>query len=96
MGEPRGATEATISLASVPKTSTYTRAWDEHPGFLTLISDGETLIGAYGLGPEAGEWMQQATLAIKARIPLAVLNDTIQPFPTFSEAFYFALHELTK
>jgi len=40
--------------------------------------------------------MQQATLAIKARIPLAVLNDTIQPFPTFSEAFYFALHELTK
>ncbi len=95
VGEPRGAAEATISLASVPKTSTYTRAWDERPGFLTLVSDGETLIGAHGLGPEAGEWMQQATLAIKARIPLAVLNDTIQPFPTFSEAFYFALHELT-
>ncbi len=95
VGEPQGAAEATISLASVPKTSTYTRAWDEQPGFLTLVSDGETLIGAHGLGPEAGEWMQQATLAIKARIPLAVLNDTIQPFPTFSEAFYFALHELT-
>ncbi len=96
VGEPDGAAEATISLASVPKTSTYTRAWDDKPGFLTLISDGEALIGAYGLGPEAGEWMQQATLAIKARIPLAVLGDTIQPFPTFSEAFYFALHELTK
>jgi len=38
---------------------------------------------------------QQATLAIKARVRLAVLNDTIQPFPTFSEAFSFALHELT-
>ena len=53
------------------------------------------LTGAYGLGPEAGEWMQQATVAIRAGVPLAVLNDTIQPFPTFSEAFHFALAELT-
>jgi pyruvate/2-oxoglutarate dehydrogenase complex dihydrolipoamide dehydrogenase (E3) component len=86
---------ATISLSSVPKTATYLRAWDEHPGFLTLVSDGEVLTGAYGVGPEAGEWMQQATVAIRARVPLAVLNDTIQPFPTFSEAFHFALAELT-
>jgi hypothetical protein len=28
-------------------------------------------------------------------VPLAVLCDTIQPFPTFSEAFHFALAELT-
>jgi hypothetical protein len=38
--------------------------------------------------------MQQATLAIRARVPLALLIDTIQPFPAFSEAFYFALAEL--
>jgi dihydrolipoamide dehydrogenase len=38
--------------------------------------------------------MQQATVAIRARVPLAVLKDTIQPFPTFSEAFHFALAEL--
>jgi len=95
VGEPDGAVTATISLSSVPKTATYLRAWDEHPGFLTLISDGEVLTGAYGLGPEAGEWMQQATVAIRARVPLTVLSDTIQPFPTFSEAFHFALAELT-
>jgi pyruvate/2-oxoglutarate dehydrogenase complex dihydrolipoamide dehydrogenase (E3) component len=95
VGEPDGPVTATISLSSVPKTATYLRAWDEHPGFLTLISDGEILTGAYGLGPEAGEWMQQATVAIRARVPLAVLSDTIQPFPTFSEAFRFALAELT-
>ncbi len=94
VGEADGVVSATIALSSVPKTSTYTRAWDEQTGFLTLVSDGEVLTGAYGVGPEAGEWMQQATVAIKARIPLAVLNDTIQPFPTFSEAFYFALAEL--
>jgi pyruvate/2-oxoglutarate dehydrogenase complex dihydrolipoamide dehydrogenase (E3) component len=51
-------------------------------------------MGAYGLGPEAGEWMQQATVAIRARVPLELLQDTIRPFPTFSEAFYFALAEL--
>jgi pyruvate/2-oxoglutarate dehydrogenase complex dihydrolipoamide dehydrogenase (E3) component len=61
---------------------------------MTLVSDGERLTGAYALGPEAGEWLQQATLAIRARVPLAVLDDVIQPFPTFSEAFLYALQEL--
>ena len=55
---------------------------------------GERLTGAYALGPEAGEWLQQATLAIRARVPLGVLRDTIQPFPTFSEVFVDALHAL--
>jgi pyruvate/2-oxoglutarate dehydrogenase complex dihydrolipoamide dehydrogenase (E3) component len=95
VGAADGSVSATISLSAVPKTATYLRAWDEHLGFLTLISDGEVLTGAYGLGPEAGEWMQQATVAIRARVPLAVLGETIQPFPTFSEAFHFALAELT-
>jgi pyruvate/2-oxoglutarate dehydrogenase complex dihydrolipoamide dehydrogenase (E3) component len=58
------------------------------------VSDGERLTGAYALGPEAGEWLQQATLAIRARVPLEVMEDVIQPFPTFSEAFLHALHEL--
>jgi len=95
VGAAEGPVTATISLSAVPKTATYLRAWDQHPGFLTLVSDGEALTGAYGVGPEAGEWMQQATVAIRARVPLAVLTDTIQPFPTFSEAFHFALAELT-
>jgi dihydrolipoamide dehydrogenase len=95
VGQTDGPVTATISLSAVPKTATYLRAWDDHPGFLTLVSDGEVLKGAYALGPEAGEWMQQATVAIRARVPLSVLSDTIQPFPTFSEAFLFALEELT-
>jgi dihydrolipoamide dehydrogenase len=33
---------------------------------------------------DAGEWLQQGTLAIRARVPLDVLLDTIQPFSTFS------------
>ena len=82
------------SLREVPKTATYTRAYAESNGFLTLLSDGERLTGAYALGPEAGEWMQQATLAIRAHVPLEVLRDTIQPFPTFSEIYISALKNL--
>jgi len=93
-----GATEArfsgTAALKNVAKTETYTRAYAESNGFLTLLSDGELLTGAYALGPEAGEWLQQATLAVRARVPLDVLRDTIQPFPTFSEVFVDALHAL--
>ena len=54
VGAAEGALTATISLSAVPKTATYMRGWDEHPGFLTLISDGEVLTGAYGLGPGGG------------------------------------------
>jgi dihydrolipoamide dehydrogenase len=61
---------------------------------MTLVSDGERLTGAYALGQEAGEWLQQATVAIRARVPLEVMNDVIQPFPTFSEIFLDALTEL--
>ncbi|MDT7783542.1 MAG: hypothetical protein QOF58_1961, partial [Pseudonocardiales bacterium] len=45
---------------------------------------------------EAGEWLQQATLAIRAKVPLSVLLDVIQPFPTFSEAFLNGLRDLAK
>ena len=84
----------TARLAGIAKTATYTHAYAESTGFLTLLSDGERLTGAYGLGPEAGEWLQQATLAIRARVPLDVLVDTIQPFPAFSEIYVEALKAL--
>jgi pyruvate/2-oxoglutarate dehydrogenase complex dihydrolipoamide dehydrogenase (E3) component len=93
-----GATEApfsaTAALSEVAKTETYSRAYAESNGFLTLLSDGETLTGAYALGPEAGEWMQQATVAIRAQVPLEVLRDVVQPFPTFSEIYVAALKAL--
>jgi pyruvate/2-oxoglutarate dehydrogenase complex dihydrolipoamide dehydrogenase (E3) component len=95
-----GATEAPFSatalVSEVAKTATYTHAYAESNGFLTLLSDGERLTGAYALGPEAGEWLQQATLAIRARIAPEVLIDTIQPFPTFSEIYLGALKALDK
>jgi pyruvate/2-oxoglutarate dehydrogenase complex dihydrolipoamide dehydrogenase (E3) component len=84
VGAPEAEYSATALVSEVPKTATYTHAYAESNGFLTLLSDGERLTGAYALGPEAGEWLQQATLAIRAHVPVEVLGDTIQPFPSFS------------
>ena len=81
-------------LRDVAKTATYTRAYAETNGFLTLLSNGERITGAYALGPEAAEWLQQATLAVRARVPLEILIDTIQPFPTFSEVYQAAVKQL--
>jgi len=93
-----GATEAkftaTAQLSEIAKTATYTHAYAQANGFLTLLSDGQHLTGAYALGPEAGEWLQQATLAIRAQIALEVLRDTIQPFPSFSDIHAAALKAL--
>ena len=94
VGAPEGRFSATVPISEVAKTATYSHAYADAKGFLTLLSDGERLTGAYGMGPEAGEWMQQATLAIRAHVPLDVLRDTIQPFPTFSEIYVDALKAL--
>jgi pyruvate/2-oxoglutarate dehydrogenase complex dihydrolipoamide dehydrogenase (E3) component len=94
VGQAEGPHSVTVPLSEVPRTSTYTRAYAESPGFMTLVSDGERLIGAYALGQEAGEWLQQATVAIRAAVPLEIMNDVIQPFPSFSEIFLNALTDL--
>jgi pyruvate/2-oxoglutarate dehydrogenase complex dihydrolipoamide dehydrogenase (E3) component len=95
-----GAAEARFSgtapLKGGSKLRTYTHEYAESNSFMTLLSDGERLTGAYALGPEAGEWLQQATLAIRARVPLDVLRDVIQPFPTFSEIYVDALKALRR
>jgi pyruvate/2-oxoglutarate dehydrogenase complex dihydrolipoamide dehydrogenase (E3) component len=94
VGTSAGRFSAMVPVSELAKTATYMREYTDGNGFLTLLSDGERLTGAYALGPEAGEWLQQATLAIRAHIPLDVLTDTIQPFPTFSEIYVAALKAL--
>ena len=76
------------------RLSTYERP--KRPGFVKLAADAQrrVLVGAIAVGPEAGEWLGQLTLAVRAEVPLDVLLDTIQPYPTFSEAIFGALVEL--
>ncbi len=94
VGAVEGTYTATAPVSEEPKTATYTHAYAKSTGFLTLLSDGHRLTGAYAVGPEAGEWLQQATLAIRAHVPVEVLDDTIQPFPSFSGIYNAAVTAL--
>ncbi|HEX5300952.1 MAG TPA: NAD(P)/FAD-dependent oxidoreductase [Streptosporangiaceae bacterium] len=94
VGATEGRFSVSVPLSGVAKTATYSHDYASSRGFLTLVSDGERLTGGHALGPEAGEWMQQVTLAVRARVPLDVLRDVIQPFPTFSEIFVAGLKAL--
>ena len=93
VGTTEGPRTGTGHMTDVPRAFTYERPL-ERPGFLTLVADDDVLVGAYAVGPEAGEWLGQATLAIRAGVPLGVLQDVIQPFPTFSEIVQRALDDL--
>ena len=77
------------------RLSTYERP--RKPGFVKVAADSarRVLVGAVAVGPEAGEWLGQLTLAVRAEVPIDVLLDTIQPYPTFSEAIFNAVLELS-
>jgi pyruvate/2-oxoglutarate dehydrogenase complex dihydrolipoamide dehydrogenase (E3) component len=89
-----GAVTSKWDIRNVSRTGTFQRP--KRPGFVKLFADPGrgVLVGAVVVGPEAGEWMGQLTLAIRAEVPVDVLRDTIQPFPTFSEAIFFAARDL--
>jgi pyruvate/2-oxoglutarate dehydrogenase complex dihydrolipoamide dehydrogenase (E3) component len=92
--ESEGLVTARGELTATPRASTYEKP--KRPGFVKVAADPDrrVLVGAVAIGPEAGEWCQQLTLAIRAEVPLDVLLDVIQPYPTFSEAVFLALQEL--
>ena len=63
-------------------------------GCLELYAEGGVLVGAVAVGPDAASWMGEVTLAIRAKISLAVLADVVRAFPTYGEALEAALREL--
>jgi len=90
----KGAAVSKWRVDKVSRAATFHRP--KQPGFVKLFADKKrgVLVGAVVVGPEAGEWMGQLTLAIRAEVPVDLLRDTIQPFPTFSEAIFFAARDL--
>jgi pyruvate/2-oxoglutarate dehydrogenase complex dihydrolipoamide dehydrogenase (E3) component len=89
-----GLVSARWELTSTPRLSTYERP--KRDGFVRVFADpaARVLVGAVAVGPQATEWLGQLTLAVRSATPVDVLIDTIQPYPTFSEAIFFALREL--
>ena len=66
-------------------------------GTLGLVADKErgVLVGAWAVAPLAGEWLQMASIALRAEIPLTTLRDTMFQFPTFAEALWYGVDKLS-
>ena len=78
--------DAVSAVIDPPTSIARPYTYEEDPkGTFAVIADRErgVLVGAWAIAPLAGEWIHQAVLAIRAEIPLPVLKDTIQQFPTF-------------
>jgi pyruvate/2-oxoglutarate dehydrogenase complex dihydrolipoamide dehydrogenase (E3) component len=76
-----------------------TRPWtyQTHPtGTLGLLADRDrrVLVGAWAVAPQAGEWIHQAALAIRAGISIDTRRDSVAQYPTFSEAYLTAAEQL--
>jgi pyruvate/2-oxoglutarate dehydrogenase complex dihydrolipoamide dehydrogenase (E3) component len=65
-------------------------------GLVKLVADlsSERLVGATIVSPRAGEMIGELTLAIRTRVPLSLLADTIHAFPTFSRVLQSTFDEL--
>lgn len=88
---------ATVDLAKeISRPVTYERK--PHGEQMGLIADRDrrVLVGAWAIAPLASEWLQLATVAIRAEIPLATLHDTMFQFPTYAEAFWYGVDKLNK
>jgi pyruvate/2-oxoglutarate dehydrogenase complex dihydrolipoamide dehydrogenase (E3) component len=88
-----------LATAEVDLAEAIARPWTyerDPAGTLGLLADRtrRVLVGAWAVAPLAGEWIHQATLAVRAEIPLDVLLDQVAQFPTYSEGYLAALERL--
>jgi pyruvate/2-oxoglutarate dehydrogenase complex dihydrolipoamide dehydrogenase (E3) component len=89
----------TVSVGLLP-TASSDRGWLHGPGaeqgVVKLVADERAglLIGGSVMGPSAGEVIGFVGLAIRARIPIATLEQFIYPYPTFLRAVKGAIRRL--
>jgi pyruvate/2-oxoglutarate dehydrogenase complex dihydrolipoamide dehydrogenase (E3) component len=92
----QGMNVASINLdmaSSLARPVTYEK---EPRGNLGLVVDRDerVLVGAWAVAPQAGEWIHQACLALKARVSVDTLIDSVFQFPTFSQGYLEALEKM--
>lgn len=89
-----------VVVVNVPWTSAAGAALlrDDARGAAQLViePDRRRLLGATFVGPDAGELVHAATIAIVARMPIDVLRHAVPCYPTASELWLRLLDELPR
>jgi len=85
--------QAHLPLRDADRAETYGTGLFGGVGVLADRDRG-VLVGAWAVGPQAGEWIHTAALAVKAAVPLAQLRDFVPQFPTFNELWAQAVRAL--
>jgi pyruvate/2-oxoglutarate dehydrogenase complex dihydrolipoamide dehydrogenase (E3) component len=89
--------DVSAAVIDLPTSIARPYTYEQDPrGTLGVVVDRgrNVLVGAWALAPLASEWIHQAGLAIRAEVPLEVLQDTVAQFPSYSEGYLSALREL--
>jgi pyruvate/2-oxoglutarate dehydrogenase complex dihydrolipoamide dehydrogenase (E3) component len=89
--------DAVTATIDIPTSVARAYTYEQKPRgvfSVTVDREREVVVGAWAVAPLASEWIHTLVLAIRAEVPVAVLNDTIAQFPTFSEAIGYALRSL--
>jgi pyruvate/2-oxoglutarate dehydrogenase complex dihydrolipoamide dehydrogenase (E3) component len=89
--------DVSTAVIELPTSIARPYTYEQDPrGTLGVVVDKkrQVLVGAWALAPLASEWIHQAGLAIRAEVPLEVLQDTVAQFPSYSEGYLAALREL--
>lgn len=92
----QGMDVASINL-DLPSALARPVTYEEEPrGNLGLVVDRRerVIVGAWAVAPLAGEWIHQACMAVRARISVDTLLDSVAQFPTFSQAYLEALEKM--
>ncbi len=83
---------STTDYENLPRAMTR----DQRAGMVKLVvaRDTHQVLGGHILGADAGELISEIALVMQHRLPVSALCDTIHPYPTMSEAIFWAAHDL--
>lgn len=83
---------ATVAFDELPRAITS----DQRLGCVKLVVDRAThqILGGHILAAHAGELLGEVALAMRNRLPISAISDTIHSYPTMSEAVFWAAYQI--